>query len=71
MPNKLNHKPQAMQGVCEENEEKELEEKNYCLLKYFTAKGTSLEGHRRTATIRIHLIFVTMTLYTIKVIVLY
>ena len=26
MPNKLNYKPQAMQGVCEENK-KELEEK--------------------------------------------
>ena len=71
MPNKLNHKPQAMQRVCEENKEKELEEKNDCPLKYFAVKGTTLEGHRRTATLRIQLIFITTTLYTIKVIVLY
>ena len=39
MPNKLNHKPQAMQGVCKENKEKQLEEKNDCPLKYFAVKG--------------------------------
>ena len=32
IPNKLNHKPQ---GVCKENKEKELEEKNNSPLKYF------------------------------------
>ena len=37
-PNKLNHKPQAMQGVCEENK-KELEEKHDCPLKIFVIKG--------------------------------
>ena len=41
-----------MQGVCEENK-KELEEKNNCPLKYFADKGSTLEGCRITATIRI------------------
>ena len=34
--NKLNHKPQ---GVCKENKEKELEEKNDSPLKYFAVEG--------------------------------
>ena len=66
IPNKLNHKPQAHARVCEENEEKE----NDCPLKFFMVKGPTLESHKRAATIRIQLIFVTTTLYTIKVIVL-
>ena len=44
-PNKLNHKPQ---GVCEENKEKELEEKNDSLLKYFAVEGSNLEACTRT-----------------------
>ena len=58
-----------MQGVCEEHKkEKELEEKNNCLLKYFAVKGSTLEACRRTATMQIQLIFSTTILYTIKVI---
>ena len=57
-----------MQGVCEENK---LEEKNNCQLKFFAVKGTTLQGHKRTATVRIQLIFGTTIHYTIKVIVLY
>ena len=44
IPNKLNHK---LQGVCEENKEKELEEKN-SPLKYFVVEGLILEACRRT-----------------------
>ena len=44
-PNKLNHK---LQGVCKENKEKELEEKNDSPLKYFAVKGLTLEACRRT-----------------------
>ena len=45
IPNKLNHKPQ---GVCEENKEKELEEKNDSPLKYFVVEGSNFEACRRT-----------------------
>ena len=34
--------------MCEENKEKELEEKNNSLLKYFAVKGSTLEACRRT-----------------------
>ena len=43
--NKLNRK---LQGVCEENKEKELEEKNNSPLKYFVVEGLTLEACRRT-----------------------
>ena len=51
IPNKLNHKPQ---GVCEENKEKELEEKNNSPLKYFAVEGLTLEACRRTVPRPIH-----------------
>ena len=45
---KLNHKPQAHARVCKENAEEENKEKNDCRLKYFAAKGSTLEACRRT-----------------------
>ena len=65
IPNKLNHKPQAMLGVSEENEEK-----NDCQLKYFAVKRSTLEACRRTMTQRIAMIFATRILHSIKVLVL-
>ena len=57
-----------MQGVCKEN--KELEEKNHCQLKYFTVKGSIMEACRRTVTLPIDLNFTTQILQNIKVLVL-
>ena len=70
MANILNHKLQAHSReprVCEENK-LELEEKNNFLLKYFTVKGSNLEGCR-TAKIQIQAIFTTWIVYAIKGIV--
>ena len=58
IPNKLNHKPQANAGVCEENAENK--EKNDCGLKYFVVKGSALEACRRTMMPGIEPIFTTM-----------
>ena len=65
--NKLHHKPQ---GVCEENKEKELQEKNNCPLKYFVVKGSTMEGCRRTETPPIHLKIATEIVHNIKVLVI-
>ena len=65
--NKLNHKPQ---GVCEENKEKELQEKNNCPLKYFVVKGSTMEGCRRTETPPIHLKITMEIVHNIKVLVI-
>ena len=67
IPNKLNHK---LQRVCEENKEKELEEKNDSPLKYFVVEGSTLEACRRTVTQPIAMIFATRILHNIKVLVL-
>ena len=65
--NKLNHKSQ---GVCEENKEKELEEKINCPSKYFAVKGSTTEGCRRTETPLIDLKIATEIVYNIKVLVI-
>ena len=66
IPNKLNHKPQ---GVCEENKEKELEEKNDSLLKCFAIKGSTLEACRRTVLQPIQAKLTTRIIQNIKVLV--
>ena len=66
IPNKLNHKPQ---GVCEENKEKELEEKNDNPLKYFAVKGLTLEACRRTVLRPIQAKLTTRIVQNIKVLV--
>ena len=68
--NKLSHKPQAHARVCEENKEKELEEKNNCPLKYFVVKGSTIEGCRRTEIPPIHLKIATKIVHNIKVLVI-
>ena len=65
-PNKLNHKPQ---GVCEENKEKELEEKNDSRLKYFAVEGSNLEACTRTVPRPIQVKFTTRIIQSIKVLV--
>ena len=65
-PNKLNHKPQ---GVCEENKENELEEKNDSLLKYFAVKGSNLEACRTTVPRPIQVKLTTRIVQSIKVLV--
>ena len=64
--NKLNHKPQ---GVCEENKEKELEEKYDSLLKYFVVEGSTLEACRRTVPQPIQAKLTTRIVQHIKVLV--
>ena len=68
--NKLKHKPQAHARECEENKEKELEEKNDCPLKHFEVKGSIMEGCRRTETPPIHLKIATEIIHSIKVLVI-
>ena len=65
-PNKLNHKPQ---GVCEENKEKELEEKNDSPLKYFAVEGSNLEACTRTVLRPIQAKLTTQIVQSIKVLV--
>ena len=65
-PNKLNHKPQ---GVCVENKEKELEEKNDSLLKYFVVEGSNLEACTRTIPRPIQAKLTTRIIRSIKVLV--
>ena len=67
IPNKLNRKPQ---GMCEENKEKELEEKNDSPLKYFAVEGSTLEACRRTVPRLIHAKLTTRIVQHIKVLVL-
>ena len=64
--NKLNHKPQAHAGVCEENEEGN---KKRLRLKYFTVKGLTLEGCRRTVTRPIQVKLTTRIIHNLNVIV--
>ena len=70
--NKLNHKPQDHTRVCEENKEKELEEKNDCPLKYFAVKGSTIymEGCKRTELPPIHLEIATKIVHNIKALVI-
>ena len=65
-PNKLNHKPQ---GVCEENKENELEEKNDSPLKYFAVEGSNLEACRTTVPRPIQAKLTTRIVQSIKVLV--
>ena len=66
IPNKLNHKAQ---GVCEENKEKELEEKNDSPLKYFAVEGSNFEACRRTVPRLIHSKLTTRIVQHTKVLV--
>ena len=66
IPNKLNYKPQ---GVCEENKEKELEEKNDSPLKYFAVEGSNFEACRRTVPRPIHAKLTTRIVQHTKVLV--
>ena len=66
IPNKLNHK---LQRVCEENKEKELEEKNDSPLKYFVVEGSTLEACKKTVLQPIHTKLTTRVVQHIKVLV--
>ena len=65
-PNKLNHKTQ---GMCKENKEKELEEKNDSPLKYFAVEGSNLEACTRTVLRQIQAKLTTWIIQSIKVLV--
>ena len=64
--NKLNHKPQ---GACEENKEKELEEKKRQPVKYFAVEGSNLEACRRSVLRPIQAKLTTRIVESIKVLV--
>ena len=65
IPNKLHHKPQAMQGCVKKI--KRIRRKNdcSCLLKYFAVKGLTLEGCRRTLKIKIQSIIITRIIFNV------
>ena len=71
MPNKLKHKLQPQPRVCEENKEKEFEEKNDCPLKYFAVNRSTLVGCRRTVILPIKLNFTTRIIHNIMLLSLY